>query len=139
MQRTLLIIKPDAMERNLIGRILAQIEAEGFRIVEARTHSLTQEEAGTFYAEHKERPFFPDLVGYMTSGPVMLVCLEREDAIKHLRSVVGATNPDEATSGTVRQRFGVDKQRNSVHASDSPESAVRELSLLFSKELAEVT
>jgi nucleoside-diphosphate kinase len=139
MQRTLLIIKPDAMERNLIGRILAQIEAEGFRIIEARTHSLTQEEAQTFYAEHKERPFFGDLVGYMTSGPVLLVCLEREDAISHLRSVVGATNPDEAASGTVRKRFGVDKQRNSVHASDSPESAVRELSLLFSKELAAAT
>lgn len=139
MQRTLLIIKPDAMERNLIGRILAQIEAEGFRIIEARTHKFTRQEAETFYAEHKERPFFGDLVGYMTSGPAMLVCLAREDAIKHLRTVVGSTNPDEAASGTVRKRFGVDKQRNSVHASDSPESAVRELSLLFDKDLATAT
>jgi nucleoside-diphosphate kinase len=136
MQRTLLIIKPDAMERNLIGRILAQIEAEGFRIVEARTHTFSRQEAESFYGEHKERPFFGDLVAYMTSGPVMLTCLEREDAISHLRTVVGATNPDEAQGGTVRKRFGLDKQRNSVHASDSPESAVRELSLCFSKELA---
>ena len=139
MERTLFIIKPDAMERNLIGRILEQIEAEGFRVIEARTHSLTKKEAETFYAEHEEQPFFGDLVGYMTSSPVMLVCLEREDAITHLRSVVGATDPGKAASGTVRKRFGVDKQRNSVHASDSPDSAVRELSLLFNKGLATAT
>ena len=136
MQRTLLIVKPDAVERNLIGRILAHVEAEGFRVVEARTHRMTTEEAGRFYAEHKERPFFPDLVAYMTSGTVFLVCLERDDAIPHLRTTVGATNPAEAAEGTVRKLFGVDKQRNSVHASDSPASAERELGIFFGQAAA---
>jgi len=136
MQRTLLIVKPDAVERKLLGRILAHVEAEGFRVVEARTHRMTVEEAGRFYAEHKERPFFPDLVEYMTSGMVFLACLEREDAIPHLRTTVGATNPTEAAEGTVRKRFGIDKQRNSVHASDSPASAERELGIFFGQAAA---
>ena len=136
MARTLLIVKPDAVERHMIGRILAQVESEGFHVVEARTHRLKRDEAELFYAEHKERPFFGDLVDYMTSGQVMLVCLEREDAIKHLRTVVGATDPNEAEEGTIRKRFGIDKGKNSVHASDSPESATRELSIFFDKELA---
>lgn len=133
MQRTLFIVKPDAVERNLIGRILAHVEAAGFRIAEARMQTLDRELAGEFYAEHLGKPFFPDLIAYMTSGRVMLVCLEREDAVAGLREVVGTTDPAQAAPGTVRKEFGVSKQRNSVHASDSPASAERELKLFFGK------
>jgi len=136
MERTLFIVKPDAVERNLIGKILAHVEGEGFRVVHARLARLTRAEAEGFYAEHKERPFFPDLVAYMTSGPVMLTALERENAIKRLREVVGATDPAQADSGTVRKLFGIDKQRNSVHASDSLPSAEREIRFFFENELA---
>jgi nucleoside-diphosphate kinase len=132
MQRTLFIVKPDAVERNLIGRILAHVEAAGFRVVEARMQTLGRELAGEFYAEHREKPFFPDLLGYMTSGRVLLVCLEREEAVAKLREAVGATDPAQAAPGTVRKEFGVSKQMNSVHASDSPASAERELKLFFS-------
>lgn len=131
LQRTLFIVKPDAVKRNIIGSILAHVEKEGFRIVEARFSQLTRDEAQTFYAEHAQRPFFNDLVAYMTSGPVMLTCLEREDAIKKLREVVGATDPAEAAEGTVRKLYGNSKQENSVHASDSPPSAEREVKLFF--------
>jgi nucleoside-diphosphate kinase len=130
-ERTLFIIKPDAVERRLIGRILAHVEGEGFRIVEARFAQLTREEAQTFYAEHQGKPFFGDLVEYMTSGPVLLTCLERESAIPHLRTVVGATDPAQAAPGTVRNLYGRSKQMNSVHASDSSASAEREVKLFF--------
>jgi nucleoside-diphosphate kinase len=136
MERTLFIVKPDAVERNLIGRILAHVEEAGFHPVAARLARLTHDQAEEFYAEHKERPFFGELVSFMTSSPVMLLCLERDDAVRRLREVVGATDPAQAAAGTVRQRFGVDKQRNSVHASDSPASAARELALLLGAELA---
>ena len=136
MERTLFIVKPDAVERNLIGQILAHVEGAGFRIVLARMARLTRAEAESFYAEHKERPFFGDLVAYMTSGPVLLTGIEREDAVKKLREVVGATDPAQAAEGTVRKVFGVDKQRNSVHASDSPASAERELRFFFQSELS---
>ncbi|HKA24748.1 MAG TPA: nucleoside-diphosphate kinase [Candidatus Eisenbacteria bacterium] len=132
MERTLFIVKPDAVERNLIGKILAQVESQGFRVVHARLAHLTRAQAEGFYAEHKERPFFPDLVTYMTSGPVLLLGLEREGAVKKLREVVGATDPLQADHGTVRKLFGIDKQRNSVHASDSAASAERELEFFFS-------
>ncbi len=131
LQRTLFIVKPDAVERNLIGSILAHVEAQGFRIAAARLARLTRDEAKTFYDEHREKPFFGELVDYMTSGQVMLVCLEREDAVAKLREVVGATDPAAAAEGTVRKRFGKSKQMNSVHASDSPASAERELKLFF--------
>jgi len=107
LERTLFIVKPDAVRRNLIGRILAHVE------------------------EHAGKPFFNDLVGYMTSGPVLLVCLERESAITRLREVVGATDPAEAAPGTVRRLYGESKQYNSVHASDSPASAGREVKFFF--------
>jgi len=136
MERTLFIVKPDAVERNLIGKILAHVEGEGFRVVHARLARLTRAEAEGFYAEHKERPFFPDLVAYMTSGPVLLTALERENAVKRLREVVGATDPAQADTGTVRKLFGIDKQRNSVHASDSLPSAEREIRFFFENELA---
>lgn len=131
MQRTLFIVKPDAVERNLIGGILAHVEGEGFRIAEARLARLTREECKTFYEEHREKPFFGELVDYMTSGPVMLACLERDGAVARLREVVGATDPAQAAEGTVRRKFGKSKQMNSVHASDSPASAERELKLFF--------
>jgi len=131
LERTLFIVKPDAVERNLIGKILAHVEDQGFRIVEARLGRLTREEAQTFYGEHQGKPFFNDLVEYMTSGPVMLTCLEREGGIARLREVVGATDPAQAAPGTVRQLFGQSKQLNSVHASDSLASSNREVKLFF--------
>jgi len=131
LERTLFIIKPDAVERHLIGKILAHVEGQGFRIVEARLAQLTRDEAQTFYAEHQGKPFFNDLVEYMTSGAVLLTCLEREGGIAKLREVVGATNPPDAAPGTIRNLYGKSKQLNSVHASDSPPSAEREVKLFF--------
>ena len=125
IDRTLFIVKPDAVQRNLIGKILAHVEQEGFRIAEARLTQLTREQCQEFYSEHQGKPFFGDLVGYMTSGQVMLTCLEREQAILKLREVVGATDPAQAAEGTIRKVFGESKQMNSVHASDSPASAER--------------
>ncbi len=134
--RTLFIVKPDAVERNLIGRILAHVEEAGFRLVAGRYVRLTRDQAETFYAEHRERPFFGDLVAYMTSGPVFLTTLEGDGGPLRLREVVGATDPAQAAEGTVRKRFGVDKQRNSVHASDSTTSADRETKFFFGNELS---
>lgn len=131
VERTLFMVKPDAVGRNLAGRILAHVEGDGFRLVEARLARLTREEAQTFYAEHLGKPFFNDLVDYMTSGPVLLTCLERDGAVTRLREVVGATDPAQAAPGTVRSLFGESKQRNSVHASDSPASADREVKFFF--------
>ena len=131
LQRTLFIVKPDAVSRSLIGSILAHVEGEGFKIMEARLAQLTREEAQGFYAEHDGKPFFNDLVAYMTSGPVMLTCLERDNAITKLREVVGATDPAQADEGTIRKRFGRSKQENSVHASDSQASADREVKFFF--------
>ncbi len=133
--RTLFIVKPDAVERNLIGRILAHVEEAGFHLVAGRYTTLTREQAETFYAEHKERSFFGDLVAYMTSGPVFLTALEGEGGPLRLREVVGATDPAQAGEGTVRKRFGLDKGRNSVHASDSETSAERETKYFFGNEL----
>ena len=130
-ERTLFIVKPDAVERRLIGRILAHVEEKGFQIAEARLAQLTREECQTFYSEHQGKPFFNDLVEYMTSGPVLLTVLEKDGAIAGLREVVGATDPAQAAPGTVRQVFGKSKQANSVHASDSPPSAQREVKLFF--------
>src|SRR5690349_12875118 len=133
--RTLFIVKPDAVERNLIGRILAHVEEAGFRMIAGRYCTLTRDQAETFYAEHKERPFFADLVNYMVSGPIMLTALEGDGGPLRLREVVGATDPAQAAEGTVRKRFGLDKGRNSVHASDSETSAARETSFFFPNEL----
>jgi nucleoside-diphosphate kinase len=131
LERTLFIVKPDAVRRNLVGRILAHVEEQGFRLVEARLARLKREEVQTFYAEHQGRSFFNDLVDYMTSGPVLIACLEREGAVAGLRGVVGATDPAEAEAGTVRRLYGESKQLNSVHASDSPASAEREVKFFF--------
>ncbi|MEK7331647.1 MAG: nucleoside-diphosphate kinase [Candidatus Eisenbacteria bacterium] len=131
IERTLFIIKPDAVERNLTGRILAHVEDKGFRLVEARFTRLTREQCQEFYAEHVGKPFFGGLVDFMTSGPVMLTCLERENAVAYLREVIGATDPAQAAEGTIRKLYAESKGRNSVHASDSPASAAREVKLFF--------
>ena len=131
LERTLFIVKPDAVARNLIGRILAHVEERGFRIVEARFSRLTREQCQEFYAEHAGRGFFNELVDFMTSGPVMLTCLEREGAVATLREVIGATDPAQAAEGTIRKLYAESKGRNSVHASDSPASADREVKLFF--------
>ena len=131
IERTLFIVKPDAVGRNLIGRILAHVEEQGFRLVEARLVNLTREQCQEFYAEHVGKPFFAGLVDFMTSGPVMLTCLERENAVATLREVIGATDPAQAAPGTIRTLYAESKGRNSVHASDSPASAEREVKLFF--------
>ena len=131
LERTLFIIKPDATERNLVGRILAHVEDKGFRITEARYTRLTREQCQEFYAEHQGKAFFNDLVDFMTSGPVMLCCLERENAVATLREVIGATDPALAAEGTIRRLYARSKGSNSVHASDSPASAEREVKLFF--------
>ena len=130
-ERTLTIIKPDSVEKNNVGAIIAHLEREGFRIVAARMMRLTEAQARAFYEVHKERPFYDDLVAYMTSGPVWPMCLEREDAVTHLRQVMGATNPGEAAEGTIRALYGESIERNAIHGSDSPENAAREISFFF--------
>lgn len=131
VERTLFIVKPDATARNLVGKILAHVEDRGFKIVEARYTRLTREQCHEFYAEHVGKGFFPELVDFMTSGPVMLCCLEREGAVAGLRDVIGATDPTQAAEGTVRRLYAESKGRNSVHASDSLPSAEREVKLFF--------
>lgn len=130
-ERTLSIIKPDAVSRNLIGEIESRFENAGLKIVAARMIHMTQEQAEGFYAEHRERPFFPDLVGFMTSGPVIVQVLEGENAIAQNRDLMGATNPKEADAGTIRADFAETIDANAVHGSDSPESAEREIAYFF--------
>lgn len=131
MNQTLAIIKPDAVQRNLTGRILAHLEDAGFRIRAIRSLRLTEAQARAFYAVHQDRPFYGSLVSFMTSGPVFPVLLERDDAIPTLRATIGATDPAEADEGTVRARFAESKERNSIHASDSPENAAQEIRFFF--------
>lgn len=131
VERTLFIIKPDATARDLVGKILAHVEGKGFKLVEARYTRLTREQLNEFYAEHIGKPFFPELVEFMTSGPVLLTALQRENAVAYLREVIGATDPAQAAEGTVRKLYAESKGRNSVHASDSVPSAQREVKLFF--------
>ena len=131
MNKTLFILKPDSVERALVGRILARVEAEGLRIRRMEMIRLTAERARSFYAEHEGKPFLGELVDYMTSGPCVPVVLEGENAVPRLRELMGATDPRKATAGTIRAEFGVDIQTNSVHGSDSPESARREIGFFF--------
>jgi nucleoside-diphosphate kinase len=130
-QRTLTIVKPDAVANGNVGRIIARLEAEGFRILAGRMAHLTTAQAQAFYAVHRERPFYHDLVAYMTSGPVWVMALEREDAVKHLRAVMGDTNPAKAAEGTIRKLYGSSIERNSIHGSDSPENAALEVAFFF--------
>ncbi|UCG89277.1 MAG: nucleoside-diphosphate kinase [Gemmatimonadota bacterium] len=132
MMQTLAILKPDAVESGLTGKILAHLEDTGFKIRAARLALLTEAEAKAFYKVHEERPFYRSLVAYMTSGPCMPLVLEREDAVVHLREVIGATDPSEAAEGTVRRLYAESKERNVIHASDSAENAVKEISFFFS-------
>jgi nucleoside-diphosphate kinase len=128
---TLAIIKPDALAANKTGKILAHLEGEGFRLRGARLLRLSQERAEDFYAVHRERPFFRSLVTFMTSGPALAIALERDDAVSHLRGVIGATDPAEAKPGTVRRLYAESKERNAIHASDSAENAAREVAFFF--------
>ncbi|NMT64881.1 nucleoside-diphosphate kinase [Marinobacter orientalis] len=130
-ERTLSIIKPDAVAKNVIGEIYTRFEKAGLAIVAAKMMHLTQEQAEGFYAEHKERPFFNDLVAFMTSGPVVVQVLEGEDAIVKNRDLMGATNPKEAEAGTIRADFASSIDANAVHGSDSAASAEREIAYFF--------
>lgn len=129
--RTLSIVKPDAVAAGNTGAILARLEAAGFRLVAMRLVRLTKAEAEGFYAVHRERPFFPSLTDFMSSGPAVVVVLERENAITELRTLMGATNPADAAPGTIRARFASSIERNAIHGSDSPESAAFELGYFF--------
>jgi nucleoside-diphosphate kinase len=131
MDRTLILIKPDAFERALSGEILARFERKGLRIAALQKMTLTRELAEEHYAEHAERPFFGELVDFITSGPLVAIVLEGKSAVTAARQVIGATNPIEATPGTIRGDFALETGRNMVHGSDSPESAAREIGLFF--------
>ncbi len=131
VERTLSIVKPDAVAKNVIGEIYSRFEQNGLRIVAAKMIRLDDELAGGFYAEHKERPFFPALIEFMTSGPVCVQVLEGEDAIAKNRELMGATNPEEAAAGTIRADFASTIDANAVHGSDSPASAEREIAYFF--------
>jgi nucleoside-diphosphate kinase len=131
MERTFAIIKPDAVAKNATGPILARIEEEGFRIIGMRLLHMSRAEAEGFYAVHRERPFFGDLVSFMTSGPAVVLALEVDNAIARWREVIGATNPEEAADGTIRKEFATDIEKNAVHGSDAPETAAAEISYWF--------
>ncbi len=136
IERTISIIKPDAVAKNVIGQIYARFEQAGLRIIAAKMMHLSKEKAGQFYAVHKERPFFGELVQYMTSGPIMVQVLEGENAITKNRDVMGATNPKNAAAGTIRADFATDITENAVHGSDGPDTAKGEIAFFFSdKEL----
>jgi len=128
---TLAIIKPDAVQAGNAGKVLAHLEAQGFKVRAARLVRLSQPQAEAFYAVHRERPFFRSLVTFMTSGPAMPLALERDNAVAHLREVIGATDPAEAKPGTIRKLYAQSKERNAIHASDSPENAAREVAFFF--------
>ena len=131
VERTLSIIKPDAVGKNIVGKIYSRFETNGLRIVAAKMLRLSDAVAGGFYAEHRQRPFFPDLVEFMTSGPVVVQVLEGEGAVAKNRELMGATNPKEAAAGTIRADFASSIDANAVHGSDSPESAAREIAYFF--------
>ncbi len=132
MQRTFAIIKPDAVAKGFTGQILAMIEGAGFKIVGMRKTRLSKAQAEGFYAVHKERPFFGGLVAFMTEGPVVVLALEKENAIADWRALMGATNPANAAEGTIRKKFAENVERNCVHGSDAPETAAVEIPFFFS-------
>jgi nucleoside-diphosphate kinase len=133
MSLTLAIIKPDAVESGRAGRILAHLEEKGFRIRALRLTRLSTAQAGEFYAVHRERPFYGELVAFMTSGPAIPIVLEADSAVARLRDVIGATDPAEAAEGTIRKLYAESKGRNAIHASDSDENAAREIAFFFSE------
>ncbi len=131
MDRTLILVKPDAFARNLTGEIVARFERKGLKIVAMRHMTVTRELAQQHYAEHSERPFFGELVDFITSGPIVAMVLEGVESVKAARQAIGATNPLEAAPGTIRGDFAIEMGANMVHGSDSPESAAREAALFF--------
>lgn len=133
-ERTFSIIKPDATKRNITGKIIAKLEDAGLRVVAQRRIQLTKEQAESFYGVHRERPFFNDLVAFMTSGPVVVQVLEGENAVARNREVMGATNPADADEGTIRKEFAESIEANSVHGSDAPETAAEEIAFFFKEE-----
>ena len=133
MEQTLAIIKPDAVERNLVGEILKRIEGAGLKIAALKMIRLSKEEAQGFYYVHRERPFFDSLTDFMSSGPIVVAVLQGEGAIQKWRDLMGATDPAKAQEGTIRKAFGLNVEKNSVHGSDSPESAAYEISYFFSQ------
>ncbi|MCG6870763.1 MAG: nucleoside-diphosphate kinase [Gammaproteobacteria bacterium] len=132
VERTLSIIKPEAVAKNIIGQIYSRFEQAGLRVIAARMMHLDRQRAGAFYAVHTERPFYNDLVEYMTSGPVLVQVLEGENAISRNREVMGATNPADAAPGTIRADFAESVEANAVHGSDAPETAAQEIAFFFS-------
>jgi len=133
LEQTLLIIKPDAVNRDLIGEILRRVEKDGFRIEEIKMLNVSSEEGGRFYQVHKSKPFYQELVDYISSGRIVVVLLKREKAVEKLRELIGATDPKKAEKGTIRYDFGLDICHNSVHASDSIENAKVEIDFFFGK------
>ena len=131
VERTLSIVKPDAVAKNVIGQIYSRFESAGLQVVAAKMVQLSDDLAGGFYAEHRERPFFPALIEFMTSGPVMVQVLEGDNAIAKNRELMGATNPKDAEAGTIRADFAESIDANAVHGSDSPASAAREIAYFF--------
>jgi len=134
IERTFSIVKPDAVAKNIIGKIYSRFESNGLTVVAAKMLHLDEAKAGGFYAEHKERPFYGELVEFMTSGPIMVQVLEGENAILKNRELMGATDPEEADEGTIRKDFADSKGRNAVHGSDSPEAAAREIAYFFAED-----
>jgi len=140
VERTLAILKPDCLKKNVAGQVLARIEAAGFRILGMKMVKLTQETAGGFYEVHRQRPFFADLVTFMSSGKCVPIALEKENAVADFRKLIGATDPKEAAPGTIRMDFASSKGENIVHGSDSPENGRLEIAYFFpEKELIENT
>ena len=139
IERTLSIIKPDGVEKGIVGKVVSRFESQGLKPVAMRMARLSQREAEGFYAVHRARPFFKDLVAFMTSGPVVLIVLEGEDAILKNRDVMGATDPKKAVEGTIRKDFATDIEKNTVHGSDSPDNARVEIAYFFpARELADL-
>jgi nucleoside-diphosphate kinase len=132
MERTLAIIKPDAVQRNLAGKILARLEAEGFVVLGLKMVYLSKSDAERFYHVHRERPFFDSLTSYMASGPAMPILLQRENAVQTLREIMGATDPAQAAEGTIRKAWALDVEKNAIHGSDAPETAASEIAFFFS-------
>jgi nucleoside-diphosphate kinase len=131
--RTFTIAKPDSVRKGNFGKIMSRLEAEGFRILGVRKISLSRRQAEAFYGVHRERPFFGSLVEYMTSGPVFVAALERENAVAHLRQVMGATDPTKADAGTIRKEFGESIEQNAIHGSDSDDNAKIEIGFFFAE------
>jgi nucleoside-diphosphate kinase len=133
VERTLMLIKPDAVKRNLEGKIIAHVQEKGFKLVALKKLKLTKEQAQQFYIVHKDRPFYDELCEFMSSGPIVAMVWEGENAISEIRKIMGATNPAEAEEGTLRKLYGTDVGQNAVHGSDSPQSAEVEIPFFFSR------